>query len=194
MGMNYLAHAFLSNNDTNLLIGNFIADHIRGNKLDGYPIPITEGIHLHRRIDSFTDTHALFKSSKRFFYDGFEKYSGVLVDIYFDHLLARNFALYSDIALKQFSENVYAVYSQAKNLLPENSSRFLDYVLKNDIYTSYASIEGIERVLFHLSHRINHSVQLNDSVRLFKRHEAQLQENFSVFFQEVIREFRGNKP
>ncbi len=189
MGMNYLAHAFLSNNNNDLLIGNFIADHVRGNKFDELPGAVVEGIHLHRQIDSFTDAHPLFKSSKRFFYDGFEKYSGVLVDIYFDHFLARNFELYSATALQPFSDHVYTVYSGAKIFLPQNSSRFLEYVLKNNIYMAYARLDGIERVLSHLSHRIGHTVQLQDSVHLFKKNEEQLAANFSLFFKEAMQQF-----
>ena len=187
--MNYLAHAFLSNNNKELLIGNFIADHVRGNNFKDYPEKVIEGIYLHRQIDTFTDAHALFKASKRVFYKGFEKYSGVLVDIYFDHLLARHFDDYSALPLKEFSRSVYSVYQESKAQLPLNSSSFLDYVLKNDIYSSYAQPEGIERVLFHLSQRIGHGIQLHESMELFRLHESELQVNFKSFFKEAIAEF-----
>jgi len=187
--MNYLAHAFLSKNDKDLLIGNFIADHLRGNDFKAYPEKVVEGILLHRRIDAFTDTHPEFKKSKRLFYDGFEKYSGVLVDIYFDHLLAKNFKDHSPIPLNEFSKNVYTVYSENRSLIPQSSARFLDYVLQNNVYTSYADINGIERVLNHLSHRIKHKSQLDDSVKLFTENKALLQESFDVFFEDVINEF-----
>ena len=188
--MNYLAHAFLSNNNKDLLVGNFIADHLRGNDFKNYPPQIVEGIYLHRKIDTFTDAHPQFKASKRLFYEGFEKYSGVLVDIYFDHLLARDFNRYSKMSLKQFSKNVYLQYVEAKTWLPQTSVRFLDYVIKGDVYTSYASLEGIERVLFHLSQRINHPhVHLDHSIALFKEHAKQLSENFASFFGEAIQQF-----
>lgn len=187
--MNYLAHAFLSNNNTDLLIGNFIADHLRGNDFKNYKREIVEGIYLHRRIDTFTDAHPNFKASKRLFYDGFEKYSGILIDIYFDHLLAKNFNSYSGIALKEFCDNVYSIYTQNQNILPKSSSNFLDYVLKNNIYYEYSSLQGIERVLFHLSYRIKHNVMLNESIVLFKQHEKELEENFFIFFKDAIKEF-----
>ncbi|MBL7922485.1 MAG: DUF479 domain-containing protein [Bacteroidia bacterium] len=187
--MNYLAHAFLSNNNTDLLIGNFIADHLRGNDFKDYSPQIIQGIHLHRRIDSFTDSHEKFKASKRLFYDGFEKYSGILIDIYFDHLLAKNFSNYSALPLKEFCDKVYMIYTQNQKLLPKSSSNFLEYVLKNNIYYEYSYLEGIERVLFHLSHRIKHQVMLNESVALFKQHEKELQENFLVFFKDAVKEF-----
>lgn len=187
--MNYLAHAFLSNKDTNLLIGNFIADHLRGNDFYNYPPKIIEGIHLHRKIDSFTDSHINFKASKRIFYNGFERYSGILIDIYFDYFLAANFSKYSKISLKDFCTNVYTTYSENHHHLPKSSSNFLEYVIKNDIYNAYSSIEGIEKVLFHLSHRIRHGVMLNESIALFKENEKELESNFQILFKDAIKEF-----
>src|SRR6476646_3841157 len=146
--MNYLAHAFLSNNQKDLLVGNFIADHVRGNNFKEFPPEIVEGIRLHRRIDAFTDAHPLFKNSKRIFYDGFEKYSGILVDIYFDYFLAKNFSAYSSRPLDVFSKNVYEVYTNHAPLLPKSSSGFLDYVIRNDIYKAYSDLDGIEKVLY----------------------------------------------
>jgi acyl carrier protein phosphodiesterase len=187
--MNYLAHAFLSNNDKDLLIGNFIADHIRGNNFNHYSPQIIEGIHLHRRIDAFTDAHANFKQSKRVFYKGFEKYSGILIDIYFDYFLAKNFLHHSSIALDVFSENVYKIYTAHETILPKSSTRFLGYVVKNNVYTAYATTQGIEKVLYHLSQRINHKVKLNDSIPLFLANEAELQTNFEVFMADAKNEF-----
>jgi acyl carrier protein phosphodiesterase len=187
--LNYLAHAFLSNNNKDLLVGNFIADHIRGNDYKLYSGPIIEGITLHRHIDTFTDTHLAFKESKRFFYDGFEKHSGILVDIYFDHLLARNFEKYSDLSLNEFSKRVYKIYLDHQHLLPVTSSRFLDYVVTNNIYSSYSTSAGIKKVLEHLSKRIRHNIQLNDSFSLFEKNEKAIQDNFNVFFKEALQQF-----
>src|SRR5690349_1360022 len=140
--MNYLAHAFLSNGDKDLLVGNFIADHIRGNQLQSFPEPIIKGIHLHRRIDTFTDEHPEFRKSKRIFYDGLEKHSGIPVNIYFHQLLAPSFQKYSKLRRDDFSHDVYSVYTPQQHLLPARSSRFLDYGIKNNNYTAYSSQKG----------------------------------------------------
>ena len=187
--MNYLAHAFLSNNNKDLLVGNFIADHVTGNNFSDYSPQIIEGIILHRRIDAFTDAHTHFKKSKRVFYTGFEKYSGILIDIYFDYFLAKNFLYHSNIALDIFSENVYKIYTAHETILPKSSARFLGYVVKNNIYSAYATAQGIERVLYHLSQRINHKVKLNDSIPLFLANEAELQANFEAFIADIKNEF-----
>ncbi len=187
--MNYLAHAYLSNNDEGLLLGNFIADHIRGNHFEHLSEDVQKGIYLHRKIDQFTDEHPAFKQSKRLFYDGYEKYSGVLVDIYFDHLLAKDFTRYSKKDLPDFASHVYGVYQKNKHLLPEHSGLFLSYVLANNVYNAYSKIEGIEKVLFHLSHRINHGIMLDGSVPLFLKNESQLKQNFEVLMADAIKTF-----
>lgn len=187
--MNYLAHAFLSKNDKDLLIGNFIADHIRGNNFAAYPEKVIDGIRLHREIDTFTDAHSEFKKSKRIFYHGFEKYSGILVDIYFDYFLAKDFPKYSGLSLESFSDGVYKIYSEHEHILPKSSSGFLEYVIKNNIYTSYSNLQDIEKVLFHLSHRIKHNVRLDDSIAIFKANEPELQSNFDLFFSETVIRF-----
>jgi acyl carrier protein phosphodiesterase len=191
--MNYLAHAYFSNNNEALLLGNFIADHIRGNHFENFSEEIKKGIYLHRRIDQFTDEHPAFKQSKRIFYDGFERYSGVLVDIYFDHLLAKNFSRFAKVSLEEFTAQVYTVYQKNKDLLPEHSGKFLQYVLANNIYVAYSKIEGIEKVLFHLSHRIKHGVMLNTSVPLFLAHEQELQVLFEEFIADAHKEFLFRK-
>jgi len=187
--MNYLAHAYLSNNDPDLLIGNFIADHLHGNNFDGYSDGIKQGITLHRAIDTFTDNHPSFKLAKRLFYNGFEKHSGILIDIYFDYFLAKNFHEHSPIPLPEFCINTYSVYQQNVNVLPQGSQQFLNYVLKNNIYESYGTIKGIETVLFHLSNRIKHNVWLNESITIFTQNEAELNEHFNLLFTNAKNNF-----
>lgn len=187
--MNYLAHAYFSNNNNELLIGNFIADHIRGNNLSSYNTGIIKGIELHRAIDTFTDNHPAFKASKRLFYSGFEKHSGILIDIYLDHYLANNFTHFSNINLTEFATSAYTVYENNRSVLPESSNMFLDYVIKNNIYQAYAQIEGIEKVLYHLSHRIKHNTWLNKSVNLFLENKPELESNFELIFNDARKEF-----
>lgn len=145
---------------------------------------------MHRSIDAFTDCHADFRKAKRLFYEGFERHSGILVDIFFDHLLAKNFETYASLPLQHFSEQVYKVYSHHRPLLPAGCGRFLDYVLQNHIYESYASEQGIERVLYHLSGRIKHGVRLDASMPLLNKNSEELQLLFTRFFTEVMKEFR----
>jgi acyl carrier protein phosphodiesterase len=187
--MNYLAHALLSAHSDELLVGNFIADHVRNQELSRYSPGIVKGIRMHRAIDTFTDAHPAFRSAKRFFYDGFEKHSGILVDIYFDHLLARDFGAYSEVPLPDFTIKAYEVYSRNQSVFPLHSSRFLQYLIRDNIYVAYAEIKGIERVLAHLSQRIRHEVTLDGSVVLFESHQKEIELLFSRFFADAVEAF-----
>jgi acyl carrier protein phosphodiesterase len=189
--MNYLAHAFLSFNDEPIIVGNFIADHIKLAKAGHLPPEIKQGMLLHRRIDHFTDTHPLFIKSKRNFYEGFERYSGVLVDIYYDHVLAKNFSKYSKTDLETFTKNIYSVLQNNLQYLPESSVGFLNYAMKNNTFFEYSKIEGIELVLKHLSYRIDHGVFLNESLPLFLQHESSIEEDFFEFFEDLIKEAKA---
>jgi acyl carrier protein phosphodiesterase len=187
--VNYLAHAYLSKGDPGLVVGNFIADHLKGQKLLLFPPSIIAGVKLHRKIDAFADSHPLFRQSKRFFYDGFEKYSGILVDIFYDHFLARDFRNITGENLKTFVERHYEIYQAYINEMPPGAKRFLDYAVKNNIFESYSDIVKVYTVLSHLSHRIGHSVQLQQSAVFFSRHERDLEGQFNRFFEEALAEF-----
>jgi len=191
--MNYLAHAFLSFGNEPLIVGNFIADHIKIARAGYLPAGVKQGMFLHRKIDYFTDTHPLFTRSKRYFYDGFERYSGILVDIYYDHLLAKNFSKYSDINLEDFTQNIYSLLQRNEQHLPESSKHFLKYVISNNTFYRYSTLEGIELVLKHLSGRINHGVWLNESVPLFTANEKLLEAEFHEFMEDLIREAKAFK-
>jgi acyl carrier protein phosphodiesterase len=191
--MNYLAHAFLSFNNEPITVGNFIADHIKLADAGHLPPEIKQGVLLHRRIDYFTDTHPLFIKSKRNFYDGFERYSGVLVDIYYDYLLAKNFDKFSDVKLEAFTKNIYSVLQNNTHHLPDSSKGFLNYVLQNNTFYEYSKIEGIEMVLKHLSYRINHGIFLNESVPLFLQYEKSIEEDFLNFFEDLIKDAKAFK-
>lgn len=187
--MNYLAHALLSHYDPELLLGNFIADHLRGNDFSSYPEGVIQGIKMHREIDSFTDAHPKFKASKRYFYKNFEKYSGILVDIYFDHLLASNFTSFHKQPLSEFNKKIYQTYTENLDLMPESSSRFLAYVLKNNVYSQYAELDGIKQVLSHLSYRIGHTVRLENSTLDYIEKREEFEQNFFLFMKELRVEF-----
>jgi acyl carrier protein phosphodiesterase len=190
--LNYLAHALLSNGDHGLLVGNFIADHLRGNDLSHLPAGVAEGVRMHRRIDSFTDGHPSFRATKRFFYPGFERYSGILTDIFFDHLLAAEFVRYAGTPLPGFSEKVYSIYRKNSHLLPETSNRFLQYLVSNHLYVSYAELSGIERVLRHLSARIQHGVQLENAIPLFEAGQKDIKIHFDSVMRSLLTEFSGD--
>ena len=83
--MNFLAHIYLSGEDTPLMIGNFIGDFVKGNEYKNFPADIQNGVLLHREIDSYTDSHEIVLESKKRLREKYRHYSGVITDIFYDH-------------------------------------------------------------------------------------------------------------
>ncbi len=123
--MNFLAHLYLSPENTEIMIGNFIADHIRGNKFSHYSEAIQKGIYLHRAIDSFTDAHEIVRTSKRRLHERYGHYDGVIIDIFYDHFLAKNWADYSQIPFEIFTQSIYTLLNNKKQMLPEKTQELL---------------------------------------------------------------------
>lgn len=184
--MNYLAHSVLSFNNTDLIIGNFIADSIQGNRFDGLTPDIIKGIMLHRKIDTFTDSHPIYLTSKRRLSKDFDKYSGVIMDIVYDHFLAKNFNLYSSVSLQDHATSVYQILHDNHHFLPEPAKRFYGYMTQNNILVNYGSLFGLETVLTHLSHRIRHRYELQLSVPILKQDYEEVENEFFAFFDELI--------
>ena len=183
--MNYLAHSFLSGNDPQLLVGNFIADSVRGSQLQNFPERIAQGIRLHRQIDTFTDTHAIVEKSKERLRPGFRKYAGVITDIFYDHFLARNFEAFSPISLPTYVENIYATVLEYEILLPEKVTYFLPYMMKQNWLLNYANIEGIRRSLTGLSKRTSHENNMAMAADELSLNYAFYEEEFKNFFPEL---------
>ena len=118
--MNYLAHIFLSEGQPNVMIGNFIADSIKGSKYSTYPSEIQKGILLHRQIDTMTDAHPAFRNSTKRLHKNYGHYSGIIVDIFYDHFLAKNWAEYSDVPLADYIQEFYKILRNNFEVLPAN--------------------------------------------------------------------------
>ena len=115
------------------MIGNFIADHIRGNKYDQYDKEIQQGIFLHREIDTFTDAHEIVRKSKRRLHERYGHYDGVIIDIFYDHFLAKNWDTYSAIPLKVYTQSIYKLFKEELPNLPEKSQQFIGYMIEYNI-------------------------------------------------------------
>lgn len=145
--MNYLAHLYLSGESEKMIVGNFIGDYVKGKKYQDFPEDISKGILLHRQIDSFTDSHKLTKEAKKLFRDDFGLYSGIVVDFFYDHFLAKNWANYSPISLRTFAKRMHAIFLANFRYLPVRVQSFLPFLIQNKRLESYASVDGIVQSL-----------------------------------------------
>src|SRR4051812_13442546 len=131
--MNFLSHLYLSGNSEGLIIGNFIADSVKGSAFNNFPEEIQKGILLHRKIDAFTDSHSVVELSKQRLRDKYKKYSSVIVDIYYDHYLAVNWNDYSSENFNFYIQNIYTLIGRNKHHLPPKSLMFTKYMLERNI-------------------------------------------------------------
>lgn len=190
--MNYLAHIYLSGDDDLLKIGNFIADSIKGKKYLKYPPDIQDGIILHRAIDYYTDTHPVFKKSLQRLFPYYSHYSGIIVDIFYDHFLAANWKNYSDLPLKDYSEDFYALLKKNSELLPENVIRFMPYMIEDNWLYSYRKTEGIQQVLNGMNRRTGRKSGMQHATAQLKEFYSDFEKEFLVFFED-LRAFSSQK-
>ena len=184
--MNLLAHIFLSGESDEIMIGNFIADFIRGNKFDHYSEDVIQGIHLHRKIDSYTDTHPIVKQSIQLLRDDFGKYASVIVDIFYDHFLASNFHDYSNIPLIDFSQEKYVTLSRNIDILPEKAQNFLPFMIESNWLLRYADFYGMERALTGLSRRSKFASNLHEAIHNLKKDYESFEKDFRLFFPDLM--------
>ena len=183
--MNFLAHIYLSGDNQNIILGNFIAEGIRSSQLKNYSQEVQKGIKLHRLIDDFTDSHAEVKSIRELLYARHGKYAWVLTDIYYDHFLAINWKQYSATPLKSFTQDFYKLLWDNEKLLTKQVRFMLPYMEKGDWLYNYQFLEGIERVLQGMSRRASFENTMNLGVEDLKLHYETFESSFKSFFPEL---------
>lgn len=183
--MNYLAHIYLSGTDDAVIFGNFIADAIRGNAYKHYPKKVQEGILLHRSIDTFTDAHPIFREHAKLFFKTHRHYSRVILDVLYDHLLAKNWKQYHSQDLKGFSQEFYAMAQNFPAPLPEKMQQFFEKMKEQDWLYEYSEIKGIERILMHMSKRTSFPSDFSAAVPLFIEHIQEIETAFFTFFKAL---------
>jgi len=186
--MNFLAHLFLADPHRELIIGNFIADEIKGNKWNLFEENIANGIKMHRAIDSFTDTHAITSKSRSLIRPQYGKWSGVVMDVFYDHFLAKNWNHFHALPLLDFTHKMYAILEENKSLLPTKTQYLFNYMQKDNWLWHYAQLEGVQFALTGLSkRRALHSGIEKATIELVK-YEKQLEEQFMQFMPLLIAE------
>ncbi|WP_405611599.1 ACP phosphodiesterase [Polaribacter sp. Asnod1-A03] len=167
------------------MIGNFIADHIRGNNYQKFSKEIQQGIFLHREIDTFTDTHPIVRQSKRRLHPRYRHYDGVIIDIFYDYFLAKNWVNYSEIPLDIYTRSVYNLFNKIKLELPLKSQNFIKYMIEYDILYNYQFKNGIERVLNGMNTRTKGKSQMNLAIEDLNILHKELEEDFTLFFKDL---------
>lgn len=183
--MNFLAHIYLSGDDTEIKIGNFIADSVKGKQFIHYPKGIQKGIILHRAIDTFTDTHPTVRKSVRRLFPVYSHYSTVIIDILYDHFLAANWSDYSDIPLDVYVADFYTLLKENIDILPLPIRQFLPIMINQNWLLKYSTVQGIGEILTQMNHRTGNKSRMNLAVKELEIYYEQFGEEFKSFFEDM---------
>lgn len=184
--MNYLAHAYLSFQQPDVLLGNMISDFIKGKKQYEYPLPVQVGIKLHRAIDNFTDTHEATRNLKSFFRPHYRLYSGAFADVVYDHFLANDLTEFnSGEELTRFAAGTYRALEIQAALFPPPFSEMFPYMKGYDWLSNYRFKEAIEKSFKGLVRRSAYLTESEVAFRIFNEHYAEMLSCYQDFFPSV---------
>ncbi len=167
------------------MIGNFIADSVKGSAFKNYPLGIAKGIILHRAIDFYSDNHPVFLKSVERLRPNYRKYAGVIVDIFYDHFLAKNWKEYSEKPLEQYSGEVHSLMLKNILLFPAKSIMFLRYAMRTNRLVSYGTLDGIGEVLYGMSRRTTFKSNMELAIKDLKEHYPLFEKEFEEFFENA---------
>lgn len=184
--MNFLAHVYLSCNQEELLIGNFMADFIKNKDVASFSAAVQQGIQLHRKIDTYTDNHEMVKQGVRRLHPYHRKYSPVVVDVLYDYLLAKNWSQYSTDSLTKFTKSVYQILENHLAQMPEKLQDIVPRMIADDWLVGYSKLEGIDYTFERMKRRVSKPEHLDNVVESLQRDLPLLDQEFNQFFPDVI--------
>ena len=184
--MNFLAHIYLSGDHHEIKIGNFIADSVRGRKYLNYPENIQKGILLHRAIDTYTDSHPTVRMSTKKLHKNYHHYSSVIVDILYDHFLAKYWSVYHSTPLDIYVEDFYKELESYYPILPEKVKKMMPYMIADNWLLSYKTVDGIGRILYQMNKRTKYKSKMNFAVIELEQYYTEFETEFRSFFDELI--------
>jgi acyl carrier protein phosphodiesterase len=190
--VNFLAHLYLSGDDQKIQLGNFIGDFVKGRpeQLD-YDREIVRGIELHRAIDEYTDSHPIVLESKVRLRPKYRHYSSVIVDVYYDHFLAKNWHDYHEELLPDYADKVYGMVEKNLPILPKQVQRMLPYMIRGNWLVNYAQIEGIHRALYGMASRSKYDSKMDEASEDLREHYNEFYKEFAAFFPELSNYCKG---
>lgn len=183
--MNFLAHIHLSGENEFIKIGNFMADGVRGKQYENFPQEIQKGILLHRAIDTFTDAHPLFRQSTKKLHSRYHHYAGVIVDMYYDHFLAKNWSDYHPESLAIYSEKFYQSLLDNHSILTSKTQHLLPYMMEYNWLVNYQSVPGLEGILSQMDRRTKNQSLMRFATEELVAHYDEFEAEFSLFYKEV---------
>lgn len=186
VNMNYLAHLYLAEDIPESILGNLLGDFVKGQGAKAYCDEIKRGIQLHQKVDIYTDSHPVFRESKRLISSVNRRYAGIIVDVFYDHFLAKNWLNYSSITLQNFTLKVYKILQNNEAILPESLKKSLENIISRNLLMSYAEIKGINFALQRISVRLKRKNSLGCASEELTENYELFEADFKRFFPDLI--------
>lgn len=183
--MNFLAHAYLSFDNSDILVGNMISDFVKGKKKFEYDTGIQQGIMLHRQIDTFTDEHEATKEAKEFLRPAVRLYAGAFVDVVYDHFLANDQNEFTDSSLQMHAKDTYRTLFTYNDILPTPFKKMLPYMQSQNWLYNYKTLSGTESSFGGVVRRASYLYSSSEVFDLFQKHYSALQNCYNAFFPSV---------
>lgn len=184
--MNFLAHTYLSNNNTRIAIGNLIGDMVKGDAWKNYEREISIGLQLHRAIDDFTDKHNVFLRTRDLVKPYFNRYAGIVTDIYYDHFLARDWNDYHPQDLQKFVNNLYKALVRHYASLPPRGQRVVPFMILRNWLGTYGYFEPLHQIFLGMHRRTQEKGNMNKAVDVLQKHYHEIEVDFREFFPDLI--------
>jgi len=188
--MNILIHLFFSQNDENIILGNFIADYIRGiNRIKGYPPQIQSGIKLHQWIDNYSDNNLIVKKTISIFSPSLKHYAPVAVDVIYDHFMSNNWENFSKKSLFNTIDEFYIILENNYNILPNKAKRAVDHMIKNNWLMMYKDLSGLKNIFEWMDTRASFEANLTNSIEILEEYYSEIENDFLSFINTMIIDF-----
>lgn len=184
--MNYLGHFFLSGYQPEVVFGNYIGDAVKGSGWKSYPADVQTGIKLHRFIDSFTDQHPQVSQAKKRISPYFSITSSVVIDMYFDHFLSKNWSDYHPEPLSVFVERISQILKPFKSQMPGKYPLLIQRIEQQSWMESYQTVEGITFALKRMGERVSFDNQWDRAGEVLLKNYDLLASDFELFFPALI--------
>lgn len=188
--MNWLAHLLLSEPDVESRLGNLLADLVKGRERANLNVNIQRGIKFHQAVDAFTDSHLVVHRSKARISPVYRRFSGILIDGFYDHFLAKNWLLFSNQPLDIFTKEIYSCFLKYQGILPQSANQVIKRMAQEDWLGNYRSLTGIENLLARLAKRFlarfHKSFDLDLAINELNDNYRELEGDFLEFFPELV--------
>ena len=187
--MNWLAHLYLSEPTAGFYVGNLLPDLVPVRALADLSGEMLRGVEQHRKIDVFTDAHPIFWRSRWRLSGEYRRFSGVLVDVLYDHFLICEWSKFSSMNLQSFIADVHNSFDELRDEIPLDAYIRLARIRENGLLCVNSEISGVLVTLERIGLGLRRPVPLENAMSVLEKNYDDLRGDFLEFFPEMVASF-----